>query len=158
MSLTEAAVEVDLSVRQLQKYAKLPGCPRQSDGRGGFRYEWPAFNRFVRETLAREAAEAVKPGDIEEARARKMAAEAELAEVELQRIRGSLVEVAHYERSLSRAFGRVRSRLLAIPSRAAPDLIGLDDELAIDRVLDRYVLEVLEELRTDVPDEEAEAA
>jgi hypothetical protein len=69
--------------------------------------------------------------------------------------RGQLVEAGKYEREMGRGFARVRSRLLPLPSRAAPDLIGLTDELAIEQILDRYVLEVVEELRTeDVPDDE----
>ncbi len=157
LTLTAAAVEVDLSVRQLQGYAKRPGCPRKSDGKGGYKYEWPAFNRFVREELARDTREAAKPANIEEARARKMEADAALAELELAVRRGKLVEAERYERELGRAFARVRSRLLPLPSRAAPDLMALTDELKIEAILDRYVLEVIEELRTEaVPDDEGD--
>jgi hypothetical protein len=158
VTLTWAAGEVDLSTKQLTKYAVIPGCPRRSDGKGGWLYEWPAFNRFVRETLARDAAAAASPGDLDEAKLRKLAAEAELAELALGKERGQLVEVSRYEREMGRAFARVRSRLLSLPVRAAPDVLGLKDERGIETVLDRYVLEILAELRREaVPDDGEEA-
>lgn len=158
LTLTAAATEVDLSVRQLQEYAKRPGCPRKSDKKGGWLYEWPAFNRFVREELARDIRESAKPANLEEARARKMEADAAISEDDLAVRRGKLVPVEKFERALGRAYARVRSRLLPLPSRAAPDLMGLTDELQIEAILDRYVLEVIEELRTEaVPDDDDDA-
>lgn len=158
LTLTAAAVEVDLSVRQLQEYAKRPGCPRKSNAKGAYLYEWPAFNRFVREELARDLKESVKPANLEDAKARKMEADAAITEDELAVRRARLVPTEKFERALGRAYARVRSRLLSLPSRAAPDLMGLTDELQIEAILDRYVLEVIEELRTEaVPDDDDDA-
>lgn len=157
LTLTEAAVEVDLSVRQLQDYARRPGCPRKADGKGGWRYEWPAFNRFVREALAEDARESARPGDYDAAKTRKMEADARLSELQLAREQAEVVQAAKFETALARAFGRVRSRLLSLPTRVAPEMLGLTDELVAERLLDRYILEVLEELRTEpVPDDEDE--
>ena len=99
------------------------------------------------------------PGDVEEARFRKLSAEAELIEMERDVQRGRLIDVGLYERGLMLAFGRVRERLVALAPRVAPHLLRLESEAAAEAVVDRYVLEAIAELRADeVPDDEEPVA
>jgi phage terminase Nu1 subunit (DNA packaging protein) len=70
-----------------------------------------------------------EPADYNAARARKMAAEAELAELELQVRKGQLVEVAAVEREWQAIVIAARTKLLAVPSKAKEKLphLSLDD-------------------------------
>lgn len=145
-TITQCAGDIDLSTRQLQKYAKLPGCPRKSNGKGGWLYEWPAFNRFVRERSAEVAAEAVRPQDYDEARTRKVAAEAELAELQLAEQRGDLIRIEDAAKIADDAFDRIRARLVAVPTKEAHRLVGLTKTPKVVTVLRAVVNTVLEEL------------
>lgn len=160
VSLTWAAGEVDLSVRQLQEYAKRPGSPRKSNGKGGWLYEWPAFNRFVREQARQDAVDESHPVDFDLARARKESANADLAEMERDQLRGRLVEVDRFDDALTRAYGRIREKLIALAPRVAPELLGLKDEAVAEGIVDKYAQEIIEELQSgaDVPDDEPVAA
>ena len=161
VTLTWAAGEVDLSVRQLQEYAKRPGSPRTADGKGGWLYEWPAFSRFVRECTRDDAVAEARPTDFEKTRMRNESAKADLAEMERDRLRGQLVEVNRFEEALTRAFGRIREKLIALAPRLAPELLGLKDEAVAEGLVDKYAQEIIEELQagSDIPlDEPAEAA
>lgn len=158
LTITEAADEMDYSVRQLQEYAKRPGCPRRKRG-ASWEYEWPAFNRFVREAAVADAVERVKPADFEEARARKEAANAELAELDLAERRGQLVTREGARKAMASLCERVRARLVTLPPKVAPLVVGCDTVPQAQRELERAVEEVLAELRGEgTTNEEARAA
>lgn len=61
---------------------------------------------------------------IEEAKRRRAVAEAQLAEMQVAREAGRLVEVAAVDEVMIATFSRVRARLLAVPSRVSPLLVG----------------------------------
>jgi phage terminase Nu1 subunit (DNA packaging protein) len=133
------------------------GLPRK-----GERYLWPELHRWILEHARQEGRESVRPADYEDARARKAIAEAELAEYDLARKRGELLTVADGEKTIAEAFQRIRGQLLAVPSRFAADLVGIQTLPEANARLTRAVTEVLEELATasDVPapeDEDVEA-
>lgn len=133
------------------------GLPRK-----GERYLWPEISRWLVEHARQEGRESVRPADYEDARARKMIAEAELAEYDVALKRGELLTVADGEKTIAEAFQRIRGQLLAVPSRFAGDLVGIQTLPEANARLTRAVTEVLEELATasDVPvseDEDVEA-
>lgn len=153
VSVGQVAAVLDLEVRRVQQLAREGIIPKPARGRyqlGG------CVQGYIRYLRAR-----AHPDDLltyDAARTKKMTADAELAELTLARERGRLVEVERFESALSQAFGRVRSRLLALPSRAAPDLVGLAAEVDAELVLDRLVVEMLAELQRDpVPDDDSPA-
>jgi len=65
-------------------------------------------------------------------RARKMAADAAMAEIELAKKRGELIEAAAAEAEYEDLFRRLRDRLLAVPQEVAGDCARLADEVAIE--------------------------
>ena len=131
------------------------GLPRKGDGRAA-RYPWPEIQRWVVEHARQEGRESVRPKDYEDAKARKMMAEAELAEYDVALKRRELMSVGDAEKTLSEAFDRIRGQLLALPSRLAHDFVGIQTLPEANARLTRAVSDVMEELSggTDVPVEE----
>lgn len=141
VTLSQAARYLGLTRQAIGVLARHSDAPVVHDEKG-IRCRWPAFARWREERLLARAT----PADFEEARARKMAAEAELAELELAQQRGALVTRQAVEEGVGHAFQRVRARLLALPAKASHELVGLADMVEVQRRLERQVDEVLREL------------
>ena len=60
----------------------------------------------------------------DEARARKMSAEAELSEIELQKERGDVLSIDVINAINNEIFGNFRAKLLALPAKSAPDIFA----------------------------------
>jgi phage terminase Nu1 subunit (DNA packaging protein) len=70
---------------------------------------------------------------------RKLAAQALREELELEKERGTLVNVEDASKELSRNLTAVRAALLSFPSRASAYCVGITDELAMREVLDTQI-------------------
>jgi hypothetical protein len=79
--------------------------------------EWGSTTHADRIPLTGPTAAGVQPPDLAESRARREAAEASLAEIELAEKRGELVPVTDVESKLVGVFARCKNKLLAVPSR-----------------------------------------
>lgn len=90
-----------------------------------------------------------KPADFEAARTRKMAAEAELAEAELARVRSTQVPIADTVAVVGEICGAIRAKCLAVPSKVTPMLVADGTPTGIQALLDRAMREVLNELVAD---------
>lgn len=101
---------------------------------------------------------AAKPADADEARARKLAAEAELAEMERDERRGQLVPISVVERVVSEEYAAVRAKLLSLPGKLAPLVAIEDDEVTCRDLIERGVTEALDELARDAGEIGADAA
>lgn len=84
--------------------------------------------------------------DYDQARTRKMEADAAIAEIELQKAQKLLVKADDVEKVWSTILFAVRAKLLAIPSKAAPVLALENDVAVIKDILDNAVGEALAEL------------
>ncbi|MFU8865802.1 MAG: hypothetical protein ACNA7O_17980 [Rhodobacterales bacterium] len=82
---------------------------------------------------------------IEEARRRKMAAEARLAEMNVEKTAGRLLDRTDVDAAVTDAFARVRALLLAMPHKCAPLVVGLGAPEASE-VIRQAVYEALNEL------------
>lgn len=82
----------------------------------------------------------------EEARARKIAAEAEIAELELAKVRGSLVLAGDVVTAWSDVLANLKAKLISIPSKAAPIVASDDNAGSCQKVIEDLVREALEEL------------
>lgn len=86
---------------------------------------------------------------VEEARLAKFKAARE--ELELQEKQGTLLSAAEVEETWTRILANFRAKLLALPSRLAPELADLTDPKEVQGFLKRAINETLEELsNTDV--------
>lgn len=82
----------------------------------------------------------------EEARAKKVAAEAEITELELAKVRGELVVASDVVSAWIDTLMSLKAKLNSLPSKAAP-LVAAEDEASVcQNVLDELVREALEEL------------
>lgn len=79
-------------------------------------------------------------------KARREAALAALAELELEQKRGELVAVADVSRDWFKAGRTVRDRILNVPDRLAPELAALTTAEAVHRLLSRELRDALTEL------------
>ena len=79
-----------------------------------------------------------------EARARKEVALADLRELELQTKRAELVEASAVAEEWRSLLGAVRSGMLAVASRVAPELVTLTDERQIEDVVQAAIHEAME--------------
>jgi phage terminase Nu1 subunit (DNA packaging protein) len=84
--------------------------------------------------------------DYEEARARKVAAEAEITELELAKVRGELVVAEDVVTAWSDTLSSLKAKLVSIPSKAAPIVAAEDSAGGCQQVLDELIREALEEL------------
>lgn len=145
VSQSEAARRLGMTPQALGRWTDRPGAPVELT-KGRPYCVWPDFPKWRDAELTRKAKEEAGPADFEKAKARKMAAEAELAEMELARARGELVTVADAGERLAKILERVRSRLVAFPGKLAPRLVGVDTAMEARGVLEGAVAEVLTEL------------
>lgn len=76
----------------------------------------------------REAAAGTAPTDVEDARRRKLSAEAAMAELELAKARGDVAPVREFEMAQSKMMAIIRTNILNVPSRAVFQLLGETDE------------------------------
>jgi hypothetical protein len=83
-------------------------------------------------------------------RERKMAADAELAELELGRQKGKLVEVARVEAEQEDLTRKLRDRLLQVPQEVAADCARLGDEIAIQKTITQAIRRALDGLADDM--------
>lgn len=101
----------------------------------------------------------VKAADYHVEKARKIRAEATLAEMEVDKKRGLLVEVASVEREATSVMLEIRTRMLAVPERVAPSLLGETNEREIKKIISEEIEQALTSLADasrDADDEDTE--
>lgn len=81
-----------------------------------------------------------------EARRRKLAAEAGLAELELQKANGAAVAIEDQERIWVQMVGAARAKLLSIPTKLGPSLAIEVDAVVCQAMVDGAITEALTEL------------
>lgn len=84
--------------------------------------------------------------DMEEAKRRKLAAEAALVEIDLARKRGEVIEVAVVAAEIGGALSACRARLLGVGSSVAPRLELAPDTAARKEMIDDAINEALDEI------------
>lgn len=88
-----------------------------------------------------------------EAIRRKEWALAGLRELELKRKSGEVVDVAYVERCQVQVNSNIRQRLLGLPAKLTPQLVGVTSPAKVKAIIEREVCAILEELqKVAVPD------
>lgn len=122
----------------IEKASTRRGDPNQ--------YSVPAVVRWREEQARLAASGDLNAMDMEEARRRKLAAEAATAELALDERRGVVVEVGVVMEEVGRGLDSCRARLLGIGSKLAP-MIAIETDAAVcKRMVDDAVNEALHEL------------
>jgi phage terminase Nu1 subunit (DNA packaging protein) len=150
VGLHEAAVILGKNITTLKTWFNL-GCPVIE--RGSQSKKWrisPSAVIAWREAkIAQDAVGDTSTLDYEEARRREMAAKAAMLELDLAQRRGQLIEVEHIADLVGEEYSNVRARILSLPTRLAPQIIGLNNLVEIRSVIEAGITEVLEELTAD---------
>ena len=82
----------------------------------------------------------------DEARTRKVTAEAEIAELELAKIQGSLVAADDVVKAWEDTLGALKAKLLSVPTKGAPIISTETDTAVCQRIMEDLINEALEEL------------
>lgn len=99
----------------------------------------------AKQSVAPSGPDSEKDG-MKELQRRKLLAETEQAELELARKKGEVVPVEEALSAISDAVTILRQRMLTLPRRVAPLILGETDEDVTKSLIEREVLDVLEEL------------
>jgi phage terminase Nu1 subunit (DNA packaging protein) len=138
----EMAGILGISPTTLDRYVQA-GCPFLERGSGRREYKFNSAE-VIRWVLAREASPG--RGQTDDSRRRYTLAAAELKEFQLAEKRGSMISVEDVAPIVADELANVRSRLLAIPDRVAPKIVGMSDPAAIEAALRDEVIAALAEL------------
>lgn len=156
----EAAQRLGISPRHLRRITKSEVVSRNEDGS----YPWPQVrdeHRAHLRSVDDERAAGFGDSSYEAARARKTAAQARLAELEVAEREGRLIAIEDMEEMLREPLEKVNVVLKNVPSRQGPALAkAADIPLADAKALLSDAIEAVREELREVPGpaEEADAA
>ena len=142
------ADRLGITTRWLAELAKAGCVPKTGKGRNA-RHPWPGTRKAYDEYLARKAVEALGPLDLKKERAALIRVQRKTAELDLRRKQAELVTATDAAAESARLVEFVRARLLNLPGRFGPQLVGIqrvDDAVA---KLDTAVREVMSGLIAD---------
>lgn len=144
----ECAKRVGISTRQLRELSKDGGpIERNSDGS----YPWPESQKqyiaFKQEEKLKRTGHA-EGADYEDARARKTAAQARLAELEVMEREGQLIALEDVERMVRTPLEQVDAALRNVPARYASDLAAAA-KVKVPAAM-QMLEEVIERIRADL--------
>lgn len=139
------------SEKQLERYFQA-GMPHKKKGRD-ISIPMPEGRVWFLKHIVEQAKEEAKPTTRSASIDRQVAAQADLAELELAEKRDELMRVEDFERLLADAFSRVRARLTNLPPRIAGVVLGASSIQDAMARIEPLVREAMEELRSadDVP-------
>ncbi len=132
---------LDLTTRRVQQLSNEGVIPKAERGR----YELvPAVRGYIAYLKERS----INPGVVsfDEVRARKIAAEAEMAEIELREKKGQLIPASEVVASWGEIVGACRSKLLAVPAKIAPVVAVEDNPAVCKQIVEEQIGEALYEL------------
>lgn len=112
------------------------GCPFIQ--RGGRGKEWKFNTADVAQwrcDVAREEALGKTSASEEELKLRKLAAEAESAELKLAKEKGEVAPIREFELATAAVMVNIRTNVMQVPARAVLQLLGCTDELEFKRKL-----------------------
>lgn len=144
-SVNALSTEFKIDRRTVAK--RIEGIPHvKEDGRSKF---W-----LIADVAAALLVHDRPSGELRDLEEKKLAAEADIAEMKAGQMRAELVSVSDVGEQFDRAVAAVRARALALPSKLAP-IVRPDDPAKARALLDAAMLELLDEFRTMLDDDGA---
>lgn len=156
--LTREAARSALGEMPERTFARLvaEGIPRKGDGEKA-RFPWPAIHHWYLERERKKAREEARPKTLDEARKRREVAEAQIAEIDLEERLNTLTTVESFRQAQTSAHMRVRAKILGLPSRVGPRLVGMRTVQEVVTALEKEMHSVMAELRGEESDDGAAA-
>ena len=144
ITTNEIAEIFSLSERRIQQLTKEGVLKNTSRGKYNLKESIKDFIKYKIE-LSRSKYSSCEI-DISEARRRKEVAEAELKEIELKKTKEELVSEEEVIENWIKLLSIVKTRLLAMPNKLAPMLIGVESIGEIKEYLSNEVIAALNEM------------
>lgn len=139
----------------------LPVTLRARRGQG-HKYDWATVRPWLERELTRTAATDYRTMDLYQAKTSSAQSRARMDEIELAALEGRYGDVAAMEQMAEDCARQAVNRLMALPSRLAPRLALMTDELSIDRLLDDEIRQICHEIeqaaRAGLTDQDPTAA
>lgn len=137
-----------LTEETLTQYQKDPTFPilHKRKGRGGSDYETSDVIAWLERRKINQTVGNAELIDLEEGKRRKMAAEAGLAELELLKEQGQVVDIAIVAEEVGGQLSNFRAKMLSIPSKVAGQVYTAKDMKEIKSILDDAIYEALNEI------------
>jgi len=150
LNRSQMAGHLGVAMTTLDDWVKR-GCPFVEKGGRGQQWKFNSAEvRSWRDSDIREEVTGVNNATIEELKRRKLEAETEQAELDLDVAKELVAPIEQIERAMSKAFGEVRASLRnVLPGRAVRRLIGEINETKFKKVLLEEVDQALEALSND---------
>lgn len=158
-TIKEVAQHLDLGVTSLKELTANGTLPA-SKGPAGLDLDACrlAYIWSLRAKAAGRIREAPPPAtdglELNAERARLAHHQANKAELDEQEVRGDLIRAEDVTRSVSDAFRRVRARLLSLPTKLTPIVIGSTDTVEVKDAIEAGVLEALAELTRETVEDD----
>ena len=158
--MKEVGDHLDLSMTSIKELLR-EGIIPSSKGPGGLDLEAcrVAYIRNLRGKAAgriKQTPQPVADGAIElnAERARLAHHQANKAELDERETRGELVRAEDVTRAVSDAFRRVRARMLSMPTKLTPVVLGSTDAVEVKDAIEAGVLEALAELTLETVEDD----
>lgn len=142
-----------LSERRVQQLAQTGIIPKPEKNQ----YELVGCVRaYINYLQQRAFGKGTAPKDTHLERARLIKAQADIAEIELAQRTGALITVERVEADWLAMINSCRSKLLALPTKCAYQVMALNDPEEIQNYLKRIIFEALSELASYEIDDDTE--
>lgn len=134
--------------RTLQRYVEQGIFPRAEKGKYDLLICNPRLIAHLEEQIKNRGLEKISLADQQ---ARKVKAEADLKEIELEQVRGKIVDLELVGKFIEKIFITLRNKMLALPVRAAPQTIGCNSVAEAKGILQKITDEILDEMSSIDP-------
>lgn len=147
LSKIDLAAALGVSTQTLDQWLGrgMPYVSRPGAGSRAYRFDLSEVLRWRIDYERAQAEAGTDETDLDEAKRRRAVAEARIAEMQADREAGRLLPREDVDAAMVGAFARVRSRLLAIPSKAGPLVQGQSTAEAAETIR-AAIYEALREL------------
>ena len=142
---------LNLSDRRIQQLVKEGVLTKEERGRYPFLTN---IKNYVLYLQARVDGNSTGVIDLDEARKRKLQAEAMLSELELQTAQGNTISVADHGDTIGKLGDTLKGRLLVMPSKLAPALALETKQSLCKQIVEDEVRSTLTEISRIVSDDE----
>jgi phage terminase Nu1 subunit (DNA packaging protein) len=140
----KVAQALNLTPQRVQQLAN-EGLPKEDRGKYDLGKCMLWYIRYLQAALEKKAvpmADGGYTGEREE-RVRLLRAEADLKEIELAKERGQLVAIQDVEKEMTDLVLTTKARIMGIPPRVAPELVGESSRMIIQSKLEKSCKEAL---------------
>lgn len=141
------------SLRTIDEYRRQ-GMPGEAPKRPGdqWKFDTAASVEWLRQRERQSALGEIATIDESEAKRRKLAAEAAMAELDLAKAEGQAVGLQDFAKAWAGMIGSARAKLLGLGSKMGPGLAIVDDAAECSSVVDLGISEALQELSEFEPE------